>query len=293
MTRLFDNYIMIDWSAASKPNTGSDSIWIGVLKRDVRLQLRFEHFNPPTRKEAIEIIINELQGFEKRGDKTLVGFDFAFGYPKGTALALGIEANWRGMSGFLSKEFIDKPDNDNNRFQLASKMNRLMSGANSPFWGTPPKFVNSFLSAKKPAALAKIPEMRIADIDGSVASSVFKLYAPGSVGSQTITGIPYVAKLREKFPNSRIWPFEIGFEPLNREGLENIDIVFAETYPSMLKTKPLAGETKDLAQIRALALHFAELDDGHKLGAVFGGKRKFSDEEIEKITSEEAYILGI
>lgn len=293
MTRLFDNYIMIDWSAASKPNTGSDSIWIGVLKLDVRRQLRFEHFNPATRNEALEIIISELLGFEKRGDKTLVGFDFAFGYPKGTTAALGIDANWRGMGAFLNKEFIDKADNDNNRFQLASKMNRLISGGAAPFWGAPPKFVNSFLAAKKPEQISKIPEMRIADIDGKVASSVFKLYAPGSVGSQTITGIPYVAKLRSQFAKSRIWPFELNFSAMSKDALDEIDIVFAETYPSMLKTKPMAGETKDLAQIRALAMHFAELDEAGKLGAYFGGNRKFSEEEIEKITSEEAYILGI
>lgn len=293
MSRLFDNYIMIDWSAASKPNTGSDSIWIGVLKRDVRLQLRFEHFNPPTRVQALEIISSQLAGFEKRGDKTLVGFDFAFGYPAGTAAALGLTPNWHAIPDFLAKEFVDKTDNDNNRFQLASKMNRLISGKAAPFWGAPPKFVNSFLDSKKPIDFDKIPEMRIADIDGKVSSSVFKLYAPGSVGSQTLTGIPYVMKLRSKFANSRIWPFEIGLEALAKDALDGIDIVFAETYPSMLKTKPLAGETKDLAQIRALAMHFAELDDIHKLGVAFGGKRKFSDEEISKITREEAYILGI
>ena len=34
MARLFNAYVIVDWSAASKPNTGADSVWIGVLKRD-------------------------------------------------------------------------------------------------------------------------------------------------------------------------------------------------------------------------------------------------------------------
>jgi hypothetical protein len=29
--RLFQAYVMVDWSAAAKPATGPDSIWVGVL----------------------------------------------------------------------------------------------------------------------------------------------------------------------------------------------------------------------------------------------------------------------
>ena len=49
MSRLFQAYIAVDWSAAAKPTTGVDSIWIGVLKRNVRFQLAFEAHNPATR----------------------------------------------------------------------------------------------------------------------------------------------------------------------------------------------------------------------------------------------------
>ena len=35
MPRLFSAYVIVDWSAAAKPTTGADSIWIGVLKRDL------------------------------------------------------------------------------------------------------------------------------------------------------------------------------------------------------------------------------------------------------------------
>ena len=73
MSRLFDNYVMVDWSAAAKPATGADSIWIGILRRDVRLQLRFEAQNPSTRKAAFEAITALLGEFDKRGDRTLIG----------------------------------------------------------------------------------------------------------------------------------------------------------------------------------------------------------------------------
>ena len=35
MARLFNAYVIVDWSAASKPTTGADSIWVGVLKREL------------------------------------------------------------------------------------------------------------------------------------------------------------------------------------------------------------------------------------------------------------------
>ena len=52
MARLFNAYVIADWSAASKPTTGADAVWIGVLKRDVRFRLTFESHNPSTRAEA-------------------------------------------------------------------------------------------------------------------------------------------------------------------------------------------------------------------------------------------------
>jgi hypothetical protein len=293
MSRIFDNYIMVDWSASSKPNSGSDSIWIGILRRDVRLQLRFEFFNPNTRQEAFDIICSQLQSFNNRGDKTLLGFDFALSYPMNFAKSLNLGgAQWRAIMDFLSKEIIDKPNNDNNRFQVASKMNRLLSNGPMPFWGCPAKFVSTFLAPKKgEISNIEFEEMRLCDKVAKAASSVFKLYTPGSVGSQSLTGIPYVAKIRNQFSKAQIWPFETGIKPIAREDDDNFDLIIAEIYPSMLKTKPQNGETKDLAQVRAIAEHFAKLDDDGKLRSIFATNQKLDENQIEQI-HQEGWILG-
>ncbi len=79
MARLFDAYIMVDWSAASKPVTGKNSIWVGILARDARLKLQYQSANIETRLKArafLEGIIGKLTG---RGDRILLGFDFALG----------------------------------------------------------------------------------------------------------------------------------------------------------------------------------------------------------------------
>ena len=63
MPRLFSAYVIVDWSAASKPTTGADSVWIGVLKRDVRFRLAFESFNEATRSGA-EALLGPAGGID-------------------------------------------------------------------------------------------------------------------------------------------------------------------------------------------------------------------------------------
>ena len=86
--RLFQAYVMVDWSAASKPTTGPDSIWVGVLKRNVRFQMAFEAHNPPTRLEAEKLLNGVLDDLKRKSERVLVGFDFPLGFPRGTAAAL-------------------------------------------------------------------------------------------------------------------------------------------------------------------------------------------------------------
>ncbi|GBF57038.1 hypothetical protein PbB2_00696 [Candidatus Phycosocius bacilliformis] len=296
MSRLFDNYVMVDWSAAAKPATGADSIWIGTLRRDVRLQLRFEAQNPPTRKAAFDALTALLADFDKRGDRTLIGFDFPLGYPEGTAAALKFDGPaWASMHQFLAKEIKDKPDNANNRFQVAAMMNRLISGGPFPFWGCPPRDVLTTLQSKKtrPHGPGDVPEHRRAELAAKGASPIWKLYTAGSVGSQALTGIPVVKKLRDQRADARIWPFETGYRGLTRDDLAEVRILLAEIYPSMVKAVPAVGEVKDLAQVRAIAEHFAALDEAGKLAASFGPAKGMAEADIAAVEQEEGWILGV
>ena len=295
MRRLFDNYVIVDWSASAKPTTGSDSIWIGVYARDVRLKLQYSESNPATRHAAEQEMMGLLAEFAGKGQQTLVGFDFPLGYPTGTASALSLkETPWEAMHRFLAKEVKDKPTNDNNRFIVASMMNRRISGEAFPFWGCPAKNVTTTLQATKarPHGSDDLPERRVCEAVVKGASPVWKLYTVGSVGSQALTGIPTVARLREAIPNSQIWPFELGWQPLDRTALYGIDVVFAEVYPSMIPAKAQPGRPKDAVQVEQLAKHFAELDEAFQLAALFGPPKTTSDEVIKQVQTEEGWILG-
>ncbi len=297
MARLFNAYVIVDWSAASKPNTGTDSVWIGVLKRDVRFRLAFESFNPATRAEAEKKLAAVLDDLKSRNERALLGFDFPLGFPRGfaAALKLSTEAPWRTVWDQLDKMVKDKPDNTNNRFGAASEINRRLTGGPFPFWGCPPKDALTTLQPKRTRDHGPddLPEMRHADLAAKGASSIWKLYYNGSVGGQAILGIPALRRLKlARGEALRVWPFETGFKPLNEADLDGVDVVAAEVYPSLLKPAPVAGEVKDLTQVRALAEHFAKLDEAGKLSAVFGPAKDTPEAVVEDAQTQEGWILG-
>ena len=297
MPRLFNAYVIVDWSAAAKPTTGADSVWIGVMKRDVRFRLTFEAFNPATRAEAEKRLTALLDDFRKRSERALLGFDFPLGFPRGFAGALNLpgEAPWRAAWDQLDRMVKDKPDNTNNRFGVGSEINRRMTGGPFPFWGCPPKDALTTLQPKRTREHGPddLPEFRHADA-AAKAASIWKLYYNGSVGGQALLGIPFVRRLQAaRGPGFRIWPFETGFRNLSEADLAGVEVVAAEVYPSLYKAQPGPGEVKDLAQVRVTAEHFAKLDEAGKLGAVFGPGKGLAPEVVADAEREEGWILGV
>ncbi len=302
MPRLFDSFVMVNWSAASKPATGKDSIWIGALVPDARLRLSFRASNPPTRHAAYEQLQELLTRLTNRGDRVLLGFDFPFGFPSGTSKALGLQNGtpFEAMSEFLKKEMKDKSDNTNNRFALAARMNRLISDGAFPFWGCPKRDELTTLSVKKAREHTsddmrefRLTETMMMDKKLGRPQPVWKIAYAGAVGGQTMTGLPFVHKLRGDFADMKLWPFELPLAPLNAETLGNTSIVATEIYPSMIELKSVNTEIRDETIVRIIAEHFADLDEKDRLAAYFTGPEKAAESDKTAISTEEGWILGV
>lgn len=303
MHRLFDAYIIVDWSAAAKPVTGANSIWIGVRARDARLKFQFTSANPKTRLEARTLIEALAEKLIARGDKVLIGFDFALGYPAGTADAIGLRQDgdqpWRAMHTHLASKVKEQQDNGNARFALAAGMNYAMTKGPHPFWGTTKRDQVSTLSMKKGDFSTKtsLPEHRLSEAwiksqFKASPKSVWQLVGVGAVGSQSLLGIPTAVHLRRKIAGAQVWPFETGFKSLTPDDLSEVTCVLAEVYPSTVKTTPEPGEVLDLAQVKTLSEHLESLDSAGKLASAFGPPNTLSSREIEQITCEEGWILA-
>lgn len=219
----FDAYVMVDWSANNSPKTGKDSVWYCALERIQGATRITAIENPATRSLAHRQISEMLNALARRGCATLVGFDFPYGFPGGFAHALNISSGdpWREVWNVLSSRIVDTEQNRSNRFIVAAELNAAISGRPFPFWGCPSNQQQRHLTSTRGVRHSpeEIPEFRFTDKRVRGPQPVWKLCYPGSVGSQALVGIPYVARLRfdpELTSISRVWPFETGFELASR-----------------------------------------------------------------------------
>jgi len=304
LARLFDAYIVADWTAAETKKLGDTSLWIGVAKRDVRFRLYTETHNVATRAEGEALLASILADHRKRGDRVLVGLDFNFGYPAGTAARLKLEgtagqAPWQLMWKFIASNIVDKADNTNNRYQVAAKMNRLMTDEAWPLWGAPAKQAQRWLTTTKPPAGsgADIPECRATENAARKGrlqpKSVWQMHGAGAVGGQTLVGIPAVRRLLESLgPSGAVWPFGTGWRALTPEDVEPLSALVVEVWPSMHETKPQPGEFKDQAQVRSTAEALARMDEAGDLAKAFAPPKDATPELIAQVEQEEGWILG-
>ena len=204
-----------------------------------------------------------LRGELEAGRRALVGFDFAFGYPRGTARAIGLDgAAWRSTWNLLSASIELDERNRSNRFEVAARLNERITGGPGPFWGCPRSRERRTLGPRKAdASDGGLPEFRIGDRWTKGPHSVWKLYAAGAVGSQVLVGIPRIAALRDCFAgNAIVWPFETGLR-----APRDAAVVIAEVYPTLAKFEPHPGRVKDAQQVESLARLFHDWDQRNVL----------------------------
>ena len=297
MARLFNAYMIVHWNTATKPTTGADSVWIGVLKRDVRFRLAFEAHNPATRVEAEALIGAILDDRAKRRERTLIGFDFPLGLPRGLAAGLKLtgDAPWRAVWDQLARMVKDKADNTNNRFGVGSEINRRLTGGPFPFWGCPPRDTLTTLQPKRGRdhGPGDVPEFRHVELTRKTPHPVWKLYYNGAVGGQGILGIPVARRLKDARGEAmKIWPFETGWAVLTEAALSGVDVVAAEINGSAAAVSPLPGESRDAAHVRALAEHFAKLDETGALAGLFGAPKSVVAQVVADVEGEEGWMLG-
>lgn len=299
MHSLFDAYLIVDWSANNAPKTGKDSIWWCHMAWKAGSPVVADVQNPATRLEAFQQIKSILLTYKDTGQRVLVGFDFAYGYPAGFAEAIAGDdsSSWFAVWRYLHAHIRDDARNANNRFEVAANINQLITGVAAPFWGCPAKQQRMTLSMRKPvgALATRFREFRLAE-EGNSTKSVWQLSYPGAVGSQALMGIPYVYALRtnaELEAISCIWPFETGLKPLGTDDLHEHRIIHAEVYPSLVKVSAAEGEIKDKLQVMALAEYFAELDRQNQLGPLFAGGRALTEQQRQLVETEEGWILGV
>ena len=165
---LFDTHIVVDWSARSERSPvkhTKDAIWWAGACVEGGHVLALEPEYARTRDDALRRLVRLIAGELDAGRRVLVGFDFPFGYPEGVAAHLTGKASALALWEWLAERIEDGPDNANNRYKIAAKINAAYRGI-GPCWGHHVKWHCPTIPVKKSERTEQErhpPECRIAD----------------------------------------------------------------------------------------------------------------------------------
>lgn len=243
MAVTFDTIATVDWSGGNQRlvRPCKDAIWVSLWQDGQQ--------DPPKyfrNRQLVEIWLHDLVEAElTAGRRLCLGFDFAFGYPRGFARALTGSDDPLSIWTWFEQRIEDAPT-ANNRFAVASAINKSLGLP--AFWGCPKSQQTAYLSmTKRDPSVLPFAEKREVERRASGAFPVWQLAYAGAVGSQVFMGLPVLERLRARFAGQvAVWPFE----PLDRP------VALVEVWPSLYNNKitPRLAEhpIKDAVQMHVL-----------------------------------------
>ena len=298
----FDTFIVVDWSASATPSPkkpSRDAIWVGEGNSTV--------IQPPeyfrTRSSAVHHLRTRLLDLIGRGQRVLIGWDFAFGYPVGFSQALGLprgEAPWWQVWKLIDELVEGAANNANNRFLVGAYLNDRLTGGEGPFWGVLGNNpLGGQLRARKDFSYPvdcqgiKLGEWRLVETLSPKTQSVWKLAYAGSVGSQSLLGIPVLYDLvRDPLLSavSKVWPFQTGFTQQFPES--GPLILHAEIYPSHIPL-PKEDAIPDREQVKCYVKWLQEQQRHKQLRGWLAGPARLTREQRRSAVEHEGWVLGI
>ena len=176
------------------------------------------------------------------------------------------------------------------------------------FWGCPPARAGPHLTPKRPTdPVHPLPRRRTVEQRIPSAQEAWKLYTAGSVGSQTLLGLPWLARLLK---DPRLtgqfarWPFETGFPPAPLNPLRkktpgvffSASLIVAEIYPRLVESsadpRPTTNLPRDAVQVTTLSQALADQARRGTLAPWFACPVNLDPADTAAAVAEEGWILG-
>lgn len=270
---MFDSVIMVDWSGGNDRGArpARDAIWSAKPGQPPRY-----HRN---RDAVAAYLADSIARALADGGRLFAGFDFPFGYPRGFAERLTGRADPLAVWAWYADRLEDSPQG-NNRFELAGRINGLFPGT-GPFWfNATRREIPDLPRLGRDRCGHGMPERRQVEERARGSFTCWQMGGAGAVGSQAMTGMATLEKLRRAFPGQiAVWPFE----PLDRP------VAFVEVWPSLVDgavrraTRPC--DIRDAVQVRVLADAVARMSEMGTLASALDAAPRES--------AEEGWILGV
>lgn len=283
---LFDVYIAVDFSGSKDAGRQKASIAFVEAQRGEPPDIQQERFN---RFEVVLYLLQRLFYHSSKGKRVLCGFDFSYSFPQGFWDALtGQSEMWPAITSGLVNgianlpPIVEKPESNARGWaELANKkLAHSLDTGIGPFWG--PGFSQS-TDPRFPFSKVPFKEYRLTEQRGSGFKPIFKVGGAGSVGLQSLCGLPYLFHIQttcvQQKTSLHCWPFD-GWNP---EGTAHY---LVEWYPALYNKGQKSHEQDALACIEWAM----EMDDDDLLSDYFSPA--LSDEEKAQAAIE-GWILGI
>lgn len=274
----FSSIAVLDWSSASTPKRGRDSIWLGVAGPEGVVAE-----NLPTRAQAETRLAALLDDTLARRERLLLACDLSFGFPAGFAEPITGRCSGLAVWDWLGRTINDDDANRHNLRDVAAQANARFAG-DGPFWGNSARADVPGLPRRKPALPDGLAEFRLTEhharAQGLNPKSSWQLAGAGAVGAQNLVGLPVLARLRKRFGQAvSVWPFEPPDTPM----------VMVETYTALVDAAVRAADpalVRDAAQVTLMAQAIHRLDTAGALEGLFAPPPARS-------LPEEGWIFGL
>ncbi|MEE8599970.1 hypothetical protein [Euzebya tangerina] len=291
----FDAVIMVDYSAkqtVGRRGGEQDGLWLAAGGAAIPGAPGPRPFR--TRLDLQAHLEQALAGHIESGHRVLLGLDFCFGFPSGTASALGARAGepaWSWMWQTLGAAITDTADAANNRFDVAGALNQRVGHGAGPFWGHPPSMtIPDLAPTKPPYPSSGLVEWRLVERTlqwrGAVPKSCWQLSGAGSVGGQSLVGIAMLDRMRRgglatawDHGAVAVWPFQ---------AWSDAQVVVAEVYPSLVDPSGPPTLVHDARQV--LGLVGWAIDRQHDVRSLLAAPLELEDPTV---IGEEGWILGV
>ncbi|MBM3131717.1 MAG: hypothetical protein FJZ95_01625 [Chloroflexi bacterium] len=244
---LFDVYIAIDFSGSRDVARQKSSIAFAEVEHGSSPRVEKDRFS---RFDVVLYLIQRIPHHVSRGKTVLCGFDFSYSFPQGLwHSATDLPENWgdmiRGMANGVANlpAIVEKPESNTRKWaeMVNSRIARNLSVQAGPFWG--PGFSRS-TNPGFPFSKAQFGEFRLVEKRAPGFKTIFQIGGAGSVGLQSLCGIPYLFHLQTTCAQQKVslhsWPFD-GWEP------EGSSAVLVEWYPALYNRETKSHESDALA----------------------------------------------
>ncbi len=258
----FDTVLAIDWS-------GARGNYQGIAVAECKVEADGPNLVPPPTGRAWRraAVADWLSARIGRGERLLVGFDFAFAFP------------WRDGAGYLPGLSDSRP---NSAFELWETVDRICARDADFFGGAlvadrriAPFFWTRGGRPEGFAERARETERQCAAEGRGRPESVFKLIGPKQVGKASLAGMRLLAWLRRRHgPRLRAWPFE---------PLDGARFVCVEIFPRLFLSAAGMGSSKlrDRVSVAQAVAHFGAAAPVDLPG-------RFTDHEADALVSAAA-----